>query len=98
MDRISSCATSSSSETRTVLSVPSGVANLSAIAPGLCLQARGAGTLFRSFSCLYWCCDWNLKRHRDEGKEKLLFIFNKNYNSSLTTLKITATGASMADK
>src|SRR3954463_13083054 len=42
MDRISSCATSNSSETRTSLSVPSRVANLSAMGKGgACTRVGG---------------------------------------------------------
>src|SRR4051812_10369802 len=66
MDRISSCAMSSYSKTRTVLSIPSRVANLSAIAR----STRARWKLF------LWG-DWNLKRHRDEGKRNFYLFFIK---------------------
>src|SRR4051812_20171024 len=45
-----------------------------------------------------WFNDWNLKRHRDEGKRNFYLFFIKNYNRSLTTLEITIAFASMADR
>src|SRR4051812_35480783 len=84
MDRISSCATNSSSKMRTVLSVPSGVVNLSAMtflsARSFCL---GIGI----------SSDTTVKRKRNS-----YIIVYKKYNLSLMALEITMLFTSMVDK
>src|SRR5881628_1786638 len=66
MDRISSCARSNSSETRTSLSVPSGVANLSAI--DFPSSGGGGSARKRGF--------WNLKRGKTGNGGKITFILS----------------------
>src|SRR5205809_1053322 len=78
MDRISSCTTRSFSKTRTVLSVPSEVANLSAIAFH---RKKALGVAFLRVI--------GISRDTAMREEELLFILYKNYNCFLRTLEIT---------
>src|SRR4051812_2004261 len=83
MDRISSCATSKSSDMRTSLSVPSGVANLSAMEP----QRKRENETEKK------------KRKKSRGEDCNLYCFFSiiKLQRSLTSLKVTMISTS-ADK